>query len=149
MDKNWLVFSNFFYDIKEILEKYKLIDEFISGSLHIDKDILQEDIPANKRIYSKNTISFVTKEENNKHRDTDRIALKNSNYFISKMHGIETLQQNIRKFGRENGIDSRRICESIKYQKPLRHTNYQFRYPTKNELILIDEGKLVPGDVIN
>ena len=143
----WLVFSNFFYDVKEILDKNNLTERFINGELHMDKDILQKNIPTKKRIYSKSTVSFVTKSENDLYRDIKSIAFKNSSYFISIKNGKEIIEKNIRKFGREHNIDSRRICEILN-GKIINSIKYDFRYPTDKELDLINKGILKIGDVI-
>lgn len=144
----WLIFSNFFNDIKTKLENSDLVEEFIKGNLHIDKDILQINIPSNKRIYSKDTVSFVTKSENNHYRDMDVVGKKNSNYFIVSIDGIETVQRNIRKYARERNLDSRRICEALLNIRAFKDSRYKFRYPTNEEIMLIDSGILNIGDII-
>lgn len=149
ISSDWLVFTNFFNDVKYLLEKENILNEFIDGKLHIDKDILQNNIPNNKKIYSKETISFVTKIENNMYRNTDMIANKNSNYFIAEIDGIRLLKRNIRKFARDNNLDSRRICECIKNNKPLKKLNYRFRYPTSDEMNMITSGKLKENMILN
>lgn len=63
----WHNFSNFYEDIVK-MDRFNR-EDFINGILVIDKDKLQLDIPYEQRVYSKDTVSLLTQQENNLYRD--------------------------------------------------------------------------------
>ena len=79
----------------------------------------------------------------------DIVSFKNSNYFISIKDGKEILQHNIRKFGRINNIDSRRICDILNKKRITPIKGYTFRYPTEKEFQLIELGMLNIDDNVD
>lgn len=61
VDKRWLCFSNFLKDF-ETLDGYS---HWINGEkCDLDKDLRQQKVPKNKRIYSKNTCCILMREQN-------------------------------------------------------------------------------------
>ena len=57
----WLVFANFLEDIESI-EGY---DKWVNDNTYdLDKDLLQQDVPNNEKVYSPDTCCFISSREN-------------------------------------------------------------------------------------
>lgn len=63
VSNDWLIFSNYYKDIKS-LPGYRFKQQ--NGYYHLDKDYLQQNVPHNKMIYSKNTCVWVPRSINSK-----------------------------------------------------------------------------------
>ena len=76
VDKRWLCFENFINDFK-YLPGY---DDYIKNPLlyTLDKDILQSNIPKNKRVYSKYTCTLILRSDNTRIKILEQC--ENNNY---------------------------------------------------------------------
>lgn len=70
VDENWLCFENFLNDLKDI-EGFDL-ELFENGQIVLDKDLKQQDIDPGEKIYSKETCCFISKELNQKLRNSEK-----------------------------------------------------------------------------
>ena len=61
--KRWLVFSNFLEDLPSI-EGYEQWINNYDDTYELDKDLLQQDVPNNKKVYSPETCCFIHKRTN-------------------------------------------------------------------------------------
>ena len=149
VDARWYNFSNFYMDIIS-LENFNRND-FISGNIEIDKDIKQYDLPINKRIYSKDTITLISHKNNMQYVDFNSSADKQSRYFIAEnKNGEQFLYKNISEFSRCNHIGKQNICRILNRKLTNRTAGgYKYRYPTNKEMDKINNGIIYPGDKIN
>mgnify|MGYP004453897379 CR=1 FL=1 len=100
--KRWHNFTNYFNDIKYI-PGYEIMMNDKNNIYHLDKDILQSNIPHNKRIYSPETCMFVRQADNNYQSAIDNFNNRNNLYFnVIKCHG-----NSYRVEIRSHGIDYR------------------------------------------
>ena len=59
--ERWLVFSQFLEDIKSL----KGYDKWVNDNTYeLDKDLLQQDVPNNEKVYSPETCCFIPQSEN-------------------------------------------------------------------------------------
>jgi hypothetical protein len=64
--KRWLIFANFLEDLPKI-ENYEL---WVHGGYALDKDIKQQGVE--NKVYSLDTVCFVTQSDNNKEMNSRR-----------------------------------------------------------------------------
>lgn len=141
----WLNFSNFYYDITHMKDFDRT--RYLSGELFIDKDKKQIDKPISERVYSKETVSLLTRQENNFYRDNMTMGEKHSKHFIQiHQDGTETIEKNVRKFARDHNISMKTVYNILSGET--RPKDYNFRYPTEEELNMINSGKLNIGDIL-
>lgn len=111
VSKDWLCFSNFLEDFKT-LDGY---NHWINGDkCDLDKDLKQQNIPKNERIYSKNTCCILIREQNvymaskdfhNKSTSNELVAANVYNYW-SDIYNHKT----------KNNVDYISIDECTKYK---------------------------------
>lgn len=79
VDQRWHNFENFIYDC-QFLYNY---DKFIStkGIYQLDKDYLQQNVPKNKRVYSKDTCIFLNRWDNINLRTIENKETHKSKYY--------------------------------------------------------------------
>lgn len=100
VSNRWHNYSNFCNDIKNI----KGYDEnlFYSGSIYLDKDILQRNISIGNRVYSLETCLFVTASENT--LEAIQVELEGCVYIFSEKTGL-IKHDDIRLFCKENNLE--------------------------------------------
>lgn len=119
VSERWLCFENFLNDIKYV-DGYDE-DSFKEGLLYLDKDVKQKG--ENNKVYSLDTCTFLTREENNKHRDVSNIR---------KIRAIGINDENIvyidniPKFAIEYGMCSSGIYECLSGIKKS-HNGWRFK----------------------
>lgn len=113
--KRWHCFENFLNDYSKIDGFDEIL--FKNKKLHLDKDIKQENIPSNKKVYSMQTCTFVSSTENYKHRNTKNYSKK---FIVSNAENEEFVVVGIVKFAEENNLNPYTICQRLKLnsQKP-------------------------------
>ena len=79
VSNEWLVFANYYNDIKN-LPGYRFRQQY-PYQYHLDKDYLQQDIPDNQTIYSKDTCIWIDRSINSK--------LANSKIFTGEVPYID------------------------------------------------------------
>lgn len=145
VSNEWLSFSQFYKDIVSLPDFDR--KSFIEGSIAIDKDKRQMDIPLQSRVYSKDTISLLTQTENNVYRDYVSMGDKHSTYFVCTHNGISTIEKNMIKFAETHSLNLKHI-RNILY-KQTKSTDYNFRYLSYDELRKLKSGELQIGSIID
>ena len=79
VDPRWHSFENFLHDFKQ-MKNYDLWKAH-PGEYHLDKDKLQMYIPKNQKVYSKDTCSIISAEENSMIHHMEKIQNTNNNYY--------------------------------------------------------------------
>jgi len=85
VDNKWLCFENFANDVQDIQnwdEKIKFPNEY-----ELDKDLLQQNIPLNRRIYSKNTCIWINKYLNS---NLSKININDTHIYGVRQIGINS-----------------------------------------------------------
>lgn len=98
VNERWHNFSNFYKDIRE-LEGWNE-DKFNTGEIHLDKDFKQQDV--NIKIYSKETCVFLSKTDNSKLAQQNRLVHFSALSPTGKYFKKET---NVEEFCKNNGIN--------------------------------------------
>lgn len=125
----WLCFETFEKDIK-LLENYNDWLNCESGEYHLDKDILQENIPMNNKVYSKDTCKFVKNGENtsevNKRRGKTTL---NGKIIFEAIHvdGRKLVGCGIYKFAKEYGLDAPTISNCLNGNIKNYHKGWSFK----------------------
>jgi len=126
--EDWLCFETFEKEIK-LLDGYDEWKNCENGEYHLDKDILQENIPLSNKIYSKNTCKFIKCGENstevNKRRG--RTTLNRKVLFIATHKDGRIVNGcGIYKFANEYDLDAPTIsnCLNGKYNN---HKGWTFK----------------------
>lgn len=145
VDPRWLNFYNYYEDITN-LDNFDR-DRFISKELIIDKDIKQINIPHNKRIYSKDTVTLISEKENLNYRNLDNCGKTTANnyskYFAMIDEEYISYHKNICKFARETNINESSIRDSIHGRTNIVHNRYKFRWLTNDEKEKIEKNILI------
>ena len=116
----WLNFSKFYKDIQK-LNGYN-IDDFLNSRIFLDKDKLQLDKPHNKRVYSRSTCVFLSREENNSLQDYSDQLIK---FRVIFPDGHIEVHEGIRKFAKENNMYFTNISACLK-GKQKTYRNFKF-----------------------
>lgn len=96
--ERWKCFANFLEDIKNI-EGYDE-EKFLNKQLDLDKDIKQQDIPINKKVYSPETCVFIDKHINRglierKPTENVNIISRKNDYVLKTCCPVEELARQI------------------------------------------------------
>lgn len=121
--KRWHCFQNFLEDIKDI-DGY---DEkkFFAGKLTLDKDLKQIDKPHSERVYSKETCTFISNEENMKMRDTYKYSKK---FFAVSPEGETIEVVGIVKFCRKYKLNERCVNDRLSGRLKSLYCGWSFHY---------------------
>lgn len=119
----WKRYDYFLDDIQEI-DGFDL-EKILKGQLHLDKDKLQQDVPINKRIYSKETCCYITPKEN-----TLISMMQNKKRFVkgTSPDGEEIIITNVREFCRNSGIKESYIYNSLNRNNSRKENGWNFEY---------------------
>lgn len=119
--ESWHCFANFLRDLPE-LPGYNE-EDFQTGKLSLDKDILQQGVPTAKKVYSKETCVLVTLAENIKYRNTLDYKRK---FLAIDPEGHEYIGIGVVAFAREHNLDPTGITRCINL-KTLQHKGWHFK----------------------
>lgn len=141
----WLNFCNYYRDIIS-LDNFDR-ELFINAELVVDKDIKQIDLPHNKRVYAKNTVTLIPEDENLRNRELINCGKltgeKTSKYFACILpNGDISYHKNICKFAKQLGISDSSIRDVLRNRISNTH-GYKFRWLTPDEEIQLNNGSLI------
>lgn len=148
----WQRFDNFYHDFRKIDGYTEEIMELVSHR-HLDKDLKQLDIPLGERVYSLNTCTLITREENDKmKREWKRPFIKATNpagTVFCVNHTVDFLKSI------KNIINSKYVHQCLNGEKD-NHLGWKFsriteqeynsfhsknpntpKYPTEEDIIII------------
>ncbi len=121
----WLIFKNFYDEVKEIEGFDEVL--FEKGELVLDKDIKQRFLK--HKIYSKNTCKWVSKRENNKIQD------KQQKPFIAISPIGEIFKDyNITDFARKHSLE-RRSISSVLHGRIKTTRGWSFKYDSYENIV--------------
>ena len=81
--ERWLCYEYYLEDLPFVKGFDNYINNYGSETYHLDKDLLQQNIPKSQRIYSKDTCCFITTREN-----TQLMSKDNKDGCSSKYYGV-------------------------------------------------------------
>ena len=89
VDPRWLCYENFLNDLQYITGFSEYLANQNIDNYELDKDLLQQNIPKEQRIYSKDTCYFISK-----HQNIQLMAKDNKNNCSSKYYGVYKTKYN-------------------------------------------------------
>lgn len=118
VDESWLVFENFYNDVRKIegYDEQKIAD----GILVLDKDLKQRN--RTDKIYSKDTCLWISKKENNQIQDNQQRA-----FTAVSPDGKVYEDCNISRFCREHGL-KRRHVSGVLHNRSKTTNGWKFSY---------------------
>ena len=123
VSKRWHNFSNYYNDIQN-LDGFSR-EKIYNGTISLDKDKLQQNIPKNKMIYSKDTCCWLSREEQNMYIDFVKAHENDMSKFISIKNSIECIEQGIKLFERNHNFPRGKISSIINTNKS--YKGYKFK----------------------
>lgn len=106
----WLRYEYFLEDLS-FIEGYNE-ELFLNGSLHLDKDLKQNHLPKEERVYSLETCCFLTKKENDKYRINNQ-HLRHS--FLATSPAGEIFEGlGIKSFAKEHDLNATMISRCLR-----------------------------------
>ena len=100
VDESWLVFENFYNDMKYLDGFDSTLIE--SGVLTLDKDIKQRNVE--NKVYSKDTCIWIDKAINSSIQDSQQKP-----FIATDPNGVMIRADNITKFAKDHGLDRKHI----------------------------------------
>ena len=146
VDPNWLCYENFLNDLPYINGFNNYINNDGSTSYHLDKDLLQQNIPKSQRIYSKNICCFISNYENTKTMIKDNKNGCSSNYYGVYKTPYNTYQSTIMINGKKHfmGTFNNEIDAAYAYNQEA------LKYPeTIHNLNIIQVARVIAIKVVN
>lgn len=124
----WLCFEYFLDDLPSI-DGYDY-NKFYNGEIQLDKD--KKQINCTNKVYSIDTCTFISSEENNLYRILPKVVMKSVKVKCIAIHvesGVEVYVEHVPTFARENGLQACKIYQCINGKRK-QHKGWVF----KNEL---------------
>lgn len=110
--EEWHNFATFYEEIK-MIEGYDE-EEFLNGTIYLDKDMKQIDLPKEERIYSLQTCVFLTAEKNNLYADyTEAREIRHAKFIAISPENKRIETSNATAFEREHGLAAGSISRCL------------------------------------
>ena len=124
VDKKWHNFSKFFYDVQKI-DGWN-IDKFMDNKIQLDKDKFQQNVPINKKIYSKKTCCWLSAKEQNELIDFSKAhEFEMINFVVIFPDGHIETHKGIGRFANKYNLCKEAISQCI-LGKQQSHAGYKF-----------------------
>lgn len=122
--ERWLCFEHFLEDLP-LIEGYDE-EKFYSGEIQLDKDKKQLNI--NNKVYSLETCTFVSQEENHSMRKLPKIVMKSvkTKCVAISENGSEIFVDHIPSFAKKYNLQASKIYECVKGIRK-QHKGWRFR----------------------